>query len=417
MAVDQEKVRLSELIGPAFYEVHRAIRNNTYTHYWLNGGRGSLKSSFAGIEVIHGVMTYPGANAVCFRKVGETLAESVYEQLLWAIQMLGVERFWYCTTNPMRMIYKPTGQRILFRGLDKAKKSKSIKVSKGYFRYVWFEELDEFAGMEEIRTVLQSLLRSGDQFCVLYTYNPPKSQSNWVNAEALIQRDDRLVHSSTYLEAPAEWLGTQFILEAEHLKATHPEAYRNEYLGEITGTGAEVFTNLTNRRLSDDEIKCFDHVARGLDWGYASDPLHYTVNHYDAARRRLYIFGEIHQAGLTNRMAAERIRAENTANAAIVADSAEPKSIAEFNNEYRIRVVPSFKGPDSVRYGIKWLQDLDEIVIDAERCPNTWREFYHYELDRDANGNLKAAFPDRNNHSIDAVRYSRQDDIRRVRVT
>lgn len=404
------KVKLSELIAPSFYEVHNDIKHNRYTHYWLKGSRGSTKSSFASIEIILGIMKDKNANALALRKVKETLKDSVFEQLVWAIEKLNVADYWDIKHSPMEMTYIPTGQKILFRGADKPKKIKSTKVSKGYIKYIWYEEVDEFNGMEEIRTINQSLMRGGEQFVIFYTYNPPNSVRSWVNEEVLIERSDRKVHHSTYLTVPKAWLGEQFFIEAEHLKKVNEKAYRHEYLGEVTGTGGEIFANVTARKITDDEIKMFDRIRRGLDFGYASDPLHYSVCHYDKTRRRLYIFYEIHQAGLSNRKAAELIKRENTLNGWIVADSAEPKSIAELK-EYGLRVKGAKKGPDSVEYGIKFLQDLEEIIIDPERCPNTLREFLNYELEKDKDGNFKAEFPDKNNHSIDAIRYALEDDM------
>lgn len=408
-------VKLSNLIAPSFYEVHQALKQQKYTHYWLNGGRGSTKSSFVSIEIILGIMSDPKANCVAMRKVGVNLKDSVFEQLQWAISVLGVERYWNTKHSPLELTYTPTGGKILFRGADNPKKIKSTKFRQGYCKYIWYEEVDEFAGMEEIRTINQSLLRGGESFCVFYSYNPPKSQRNWVNKEILEKQNDKLVHHSTYLQVPKHWLGEQFFIEAEHLKSVNEDAYKHEYLGEVTGTGGEVFRNLTIRVISDEEIKSFDKIARGLDWGYATDPFHYTVNHYDKTRRRLYIFYEIQLVNLSNRKAAEMIKQENKSNALIVCDSAEPKSIAEVS-EYGLRVIGARKGPDSVEYGIKWLQDLEEIVIDPIRCPNTAKEFQGYELEKDNNGGFKAKFPDKNNHSIDAVRYSRESDMRNVRV-
>lgn len=159
----------------------------------------------------------------------------------------------------------------------------------------------------------------------------------------------------------------------------------------------------------------FDRIARGIDWGYASDPFTYTVNHYDRKRRRLYIFYEIYKVGLSNKKAYELIKQENKNNKIVVCDSAEPKSIAEMNS-YGLRVIGAKKGPDSVEYGIKWLQDLEEIVIDPVRCPNTTREFNGYELEKDKYGEFKADFPDKNNHTIDAVRYSRESDMRSIKI-
>lgn len=409
--VAMAKVKLSELISPSFYEMHKDIKNNRYTHYWLKGGRGSTKSSFVSIEIILGIMKDPNANAVVLRKVKETIKDSVFEQLIWAIEKLKVSEYWDIKHNPMELIYIPTGQKILFRGADKPRKIKSIKVSRGYVKFMWYEEVDEFNGIEEIRIINQSLMRGGKEFVVFYTYNPPNRNNAWVNEEILIERHDRKVHHSTYLTVPKEWLGEQFFIEAEHLKKVNERAYRHEYLGEVTGIGGEVFTNVTIRKITDDEISRFDRIKRGIDFGYAVDPFAYVVMHYDKTRRRLYIFYEIYKVGLSNRKAAELIKKENTNNGLIVADSAEPKSIAELK-EYGLRVKGAKKGPDSVDYGIKFLQDLEEIVIDSKRCPNAAREFLNYELEKDKDGNFKAGFPDKNNHIIDAVRYALEDDMR-----
>ena len=407
--------KLKDVIAPSFYGVHKAIQENRYTHYWLKGGRGSTKSSFISIEIILGMMKDKNANAVVLRKVGFNLKDSVFEQLKWAIDVLGVSSYWEFRLSPLEIRYSLTGQKIIFRGADNPKKIKSTKFSKGYCKYIWYEELDEFNGMEEVRTINQSLMRGGSPFCVFYSFNPPKSNRNWVNAESLVINENRLMHHSTFLTVPKEWLGEQFFIEAEHLKKTKPESYKHEYLGDIVGTGGEVFTNLSIREISDLEIESFDRIKRGLDWGYASDPLHYTVNHYDKTRRRLYIFYEIHAVNMSNRKIAELIKKENISNNVIVCDSAEPKSIAELN-DYGINVIGAKKGPDSVEYGIKWLQDLEEIIIDPNRCPATLMEFNSYELEIDKEGFFKAKFPDKNNHSIDAVRYSREFEMRNVKV-
>lgn len=413
MVVSPQKI--GSLIAPSFAEVYGDIKTEGHTHYWLKGGRGSTKSSFISIQMISGIMEDPNANGMALRKVGVNLKDSVFEQLQWAISALGVDHDWKERKSPLELEYLPTGQRIIFRGADEPKKIKSTKFRKGYCKYLWYEEVDEFSGMEEIRTINQSLMRGGDRFFVFYSFNPPKSQRSWVNHEMMETRPDKLVHHSTYLGVPPEWLGEQFIVEAEHLKKTKPEQYQHEYMGEVIGTGAEVFQNLTLRTISDEEIRRFDRIARGLDWGYASDPLHYTVNHYDKTRRRLYIFFEIHKVGLSNRKAAELIKKENKYNREITCDSAEPKSIAEMR-DYGLRVIGAKKGVDSVEYGIKWLQDLEEIIIDPQRCPHAAEEFNKYELEKDKYGEFKAGFPDKNNHSIDATRYSRENEMRKVRI-
>lgn len=209
---------------------------------------------------------------------------------------------------------------------------------------------------------------------------------------------------------PPKWLGEAFIAEAEHLRERQPERYRHEYLGEVTGTGTEVFTNLLSREITGAEIAEFDNIRRGVDWGYSNDPFHYACLHYDKTRRRIFIFDEIHQTRLSNTRAAAQVKARGRGE--ILADSAEPKSVDAFRDE-GIRIRGAKKGPDSIDFGVKWLsEELEEIVIDPLRCPNTWREFFEYALEVDANGNIRARYPDKNNHSIDAVRYALSEDMR-----
>ncbi len=403
---------LNNLIAPSFYLVHHDLKRGRHTHYWLKGGRGSTKSTFASVEIIIGMMKDADANAVAIRKVKDNLRDSVYSQLLWAIDTLGVAHLWQEKLSPMELVYLPTGQRILFRGADKPQKLKSTKVKKGYIKYIWYEEVAEFVGMAEIRSINQSLMRGGSAFVIFYTYNPPQSQRNWVNKEVLTERGDRLVHHSTYLDVLAGWLGEKFIIEAEHLKRTKLDAYEHEYLGEVTGTGGEVFTNITMRRISDEEIAAFDRIKRGIDFGYAADPFAYIVCNYDSKRKRLYIYDEIYTVGLSNAKAAAMINARTKYRQSIICDSAEPKSIAELRG-YGLKVRAAKKGPDSVEYGIKFLQSLEEIIIDNERCPNAAEEFYSYELEADGNDGFKDGYPDANNHTIDAARYALEDDMRR----
>jgi phage terminase large subunit len=408
---NENQVNLTSVIGPSFYDVHDDIQLGKHTHYDLDGGRGSLKSSFISVEIIIGMNKDVNANAIIYRKVGDTLRTSVYEQMIWAIDILKQNSLWRATVTPMEITYIPTGQKILFKGLDKAKKSKSMKLAKGYFKFGWFEEADEFDGMEEIRTVEQSIMRGGDKFCIFKSWNPPKSLNAWVNQEALIEREDKLKHHSTYLEAPRAWLGEAFIKEAKELKRTNPKAYEHEYLGVATGTGGKVFENVTIREITDDEIAVFDKIKQGLDFGFAADPLSYVKTHYDKVRKRLFIFGEIYQVGLSNTKLANSLKLMNPLNKVIVADSEEPRTINDLQ-EKGISITGAKKGPDSIDRGIHFLSiEIIEIVIDKRRCPNTAREFTSYELERDKNGNFKGSYPDKNNHSIDATRYALEDEM------
>lgn len=408
-------IKLTEVIAPSFYKAHRDIEEERHTHYFLAGGRGSGKSSFISIEIVLGMMKDENANAVAIRKVGTNIKDSVFEQLRWAIEFLGAENEWEEKTTPPRLTIKKTGQKIIFRGGDEPRKIKSIKFRKGYAKYIWYEEADEFGGSEELRIINQSLMRGGEKFIVFYSFNPPKGKKHWINILSAEERNDSIFYKSTYLNMPKEWLGEAFFKEAEYLKETHPKEYEHEYMGEAVGEGGEVFENVFIRKISDEEIEGFDKVSRGLDWGYAGDPLHYTVNHYDRKKRRLYIFYEIHKKGLINQRAGEMIAEENRQNGIVICDSAEPKSIAELCC-MGIKAIGAKKGQGSIEFGINWLRSLDEIIIDRQRCPETAREFLEYSLESDGDGGYRAYYPDKNNHSIDAVRYSRQFDIENVKV-
>ena len=409
-----QKISLKDIIAHPFWPIHNDLRKELHTHYWLKGGRGSTKSSFISIEIVSGMMKDAEkgimSNALILRRVKDTLAESVRDQIKWAIDVLGVSDYWHIPESKLTITYKPTGQVIRFKGCDNPKKVKSTKVSKGYIKYLWYEEVDEFEAYSKISTINQSILRGGPKFVVFYSFNPPESQRNWCNAQVLVPRDDTLVHHSTYLDVPKEWLGEQFIIEAEHMKKTKPEQYEHDYLGAVTGTGGEVFTNLDIREITDDEIAVFDRLKNGLDFGYAGDPLAYLKMNYDKTRRRLFIFGEVYGTRLSNEKAVNKIKKLNPLNKLITADSAEPRTINEFKL-LGVNISGAKKGPDSVENGIKWLQDLESIIIDPIRCPNAAREFNGYEREKDKEGNLKGEFPDKNNHSIDAARYGMESEI------
>ncbi len=413
------QVSLKDIIAPSFYGLHNDIKKEANTEYWLRGGRGSTKSSFASIEIIFGMMrdAEKGAftNAVALRKVKDTLHDSVFEQLAWAIEKLGVSHLWNIPQSKLELTYIPTGQKILFRGADKPKKIKSTKVKKGYIKYIWYEELDEFYGIEEIRTINQSLMRGGERFVVFYTYNPPKSSRSWVNHEAKLTKKNKRVHSSDYRSVPKEWLGSIFIADAEHLKKTNEMAYRHEYLGEEVGTGLEVFTNVTLRPIADEEINIFDRIKQGIDFGYAVDPVVFEKMHYDKTRKKLYLFHEYSGIQISNSKLFQNTKQH--ASILTIADSAEPKSISELKG-YGMRIKGAKKGPDSVEYGISFLsRNIEEIIIDPNRCPRAAKEFINYALETDRNGEVKSSYPDKDNHTIDAVRYAMEDDMKKKAIS
>lgn len=409
------EIKLSALIPPAFHSIARDIKASRHMEYWLKGGRGSGKSSFAAIMIILGMMRDKNANAAVLRKVRDTMRESVFEQLVWAAQRLGVSTLWQERVSPMSLTYLPTGQRIIFRGMDNTQKVKSAKLKSGYFKYVWFEELSEFSSYEEVRGALLTFVRGGDNFAVIMTYNPPMSVKSWVNCEVAIQKPTRLVHHSTYLDVlrhpnGASWLGEAFVTEASHRKKVAQKSFEHEYMGKATGTGGEVFANVELREVTDREIADFDPLHFGIDWGYAVDPFAFVAMHYDKKRRQLTIFDEIFAVGLSNREATARILPLYK-KSRIVADSAEPKSIDELCS-LGLSVRAARKGAGSVSFGIKWLAALESIVIDPARCPAAAREFTSYEYPSDGFGGFRARLPDKDNHCVDATRYALEGEMR-----
>ena len=403
------KIRLTELIAPSFYGLHRELKAELHDEVWCKGGRGSTKSTFISVQILLGLLKDSEANAVVTRRYQNELRDTVYGQFEWTIAKMGLGDYFKFQVAPMQIVYIPTGQKIVFKAADNPLKMKSINLGRGYIKYAWFEEVDQFAGMEEIRNILQSLFRGENKKrIVFFSYNPPKSGRSWVNQEAKIPKPGRRVHPPTYLDVPPEWLGERFLADAEHLKKTNETAYRHEYLGEEVGTGLEVFNNIELRIIAQDEIAAFDRIRQGLDFGYAVDPLCFERMHYDRKRRRIYLFTEISGLNLFNRQFWEKAQQYN--DVTTIADSAEPKSRAELR-AWGMKIKGAKKGPGSVEFGIKFLQDLEVIIIDPIRCPLAAREFINYSLETDRNGIVKSQFPDKDNHSIDATRYGLEDDM------
>ena len=407
-------------IAPRFNEIANdlLLDGGKYTHYLVKGGRSSCKSSFIALTIIlmmsaeneDGTPFLPGCHGVALRRYTTYLAGSVYNRLKWSITSLQQDDAWLKYKSPPALVHKKSGNKIIFIGGDEPHLLKSINPATGYFRFIWFEEFSEFACEEDIRIILQSLMRGGSKFTVFYSYNPPKSVQSWVNVYAMEmqKRKDFYIHHSTFRTVAREWIGEPALIEAAELKEKKPISYQHEYLGRETGSGGQVFDNLVERLIADEEISHFANIHTGLDFGYAIDPTCYLVMNYEKALKRLYIFGEFYKQAAKYEVIAEAINALHPRYGTVTADSAEPRSIAELQDR-GISILGAKKGPGSVEHGIKWLQELYEIIIDPARCPNTAREFRNYELKRDKHGNFRADFPAEDNHSIDATRYSCED--------
>ena len=423
-------IPMKDVIIPMYKDVLADIMNHSHTHYVFSGGRGSTKSTFISEVIPLLLLQHPDIHAVIFRKVGNTLKNSVFAQIIWGINKLGLDPLFKIPKSiASPIVLKQTGQQILFIGLDDPQKIKSIKLPFGYIGITWWEELDQYSGEKELRTVLQSTMRGGDKFWDFRSFNPPVSIMNWANQYALdsMSRDNTRVIQNTYLDVPEEWLGPAFIDEALDLKETNPRAYEHEYLGVPVGTGGNVFENVEPMYMTDEMISHFDRIYSGIDWGWYPDPFAFTKCHFDISRRNLYIFAEFRVNKTSNRDVFEYLyRSSNLysddfiensnytvkqrhlleVDEIVTADSAEPKSISDFRSYGGLGCRGAEKGPDSVNYSMKWLQSLNHIYIDPKRCPEALKEFANYEYERDKDDEIISGYPDANNHSIDSVRYA-----------
>lgn len=396
----------ADLIAPSFFNIYRDVKYNKHLEYLLYGGRGSTKSSYVSLQFVELIVNHPQIHGLVSRQVGNTLRSSVYDQIRWAINELGLEDKFKTTIAPLEIEYIKTGQKIYFRGGDDPVKIKSIKPPFGYIGILWLEELDQFHGPEAIRSIEQSTIRGGDTAWIFKSFNPPRTKANWANKYTQIPKQNQFQHFSNYKDVPIEWLGKPWLDEAEFLSEVNPLAYEHEYMGIANGTGGLVFENVKIRTITDDEIYNFNQILHGEDFGYYPDPAHYVQCAYNPATLTLYIFGEVRKWKLSNQaMYDEIVKYGYNNQDLLIQDSSEPKSVADYR-EYGANCRGAEKGPGSVDYSIKWLQGRAKIIIDDKRCPFTAQEFLDYELEQTKDGEFISAYPDKNNHSIDAVRYA-----------
>lgn len=409
-------VKLSSLIPSKFHDVWRASKSKDILNVVCSGGRGSGKSSNVAHIITQLLMRYP-VNAVGIRKIDNTLEQSIYEQMKWAISEQQVTHLFRFNKSPLRITYLPRGNYMVFRGAQYPERIKSLKDSRFPFAIAWVEELAEFRTEEEVTTITNSLLRGeldeGLQYKFFFTYNPPKRKQSWVNKKYGTQfvSGNTFVHHSTYLDNP--FIAKEFIKEAEETKKKNEMKYRWEYMGEAIGSGITPFNNLQFREITDEEAANFDNIRNGLDFGYATDPLAFVRWHYDKKHNGIYAIDEYYGQKISNRQAANWIKSRGYQSDRIGADSAEPKSIAELHGDFNLpNVYGVKKGPDSVEFGERWLDDLDFICIDPKRTPNIAREFESIDYQTDRDGNPKPRLEDKDNHTIDATRYAFADDMR-----
>lgn len=396
-------------IADCFHPVVRAMRTKKYREFVLCGGRGSTKSSCGTEMPFEIMMNNPQIHCLALRQVANTLRDSIYAQFQWSADKqaenpMFVRENWDFKLSPLEITYKPTGQKIYFRGADDPGKIKSIKVPFGHIGILIFEEYDQFIGPEPVRKIEQSAIRGGDDAWIIKMFNPPISLNNWANKYAAEPKESMFVHRSTYLDVPPEWLGKAFIEEAEHLKAVNNDAYRHEYLGEPIGLGTEIFKFLEIRDISDEEIEQQERIYQGQDWGWEPDPKAFIRLSYSHATETVMLIDELGGTCIRTKDMAQKIIDAGYDDYHISCGVDETEHINDFK-DMGLSAGKAIVTPGSVKRTHEWLQ-CRKIVIDPRRTPRAYKEFSEYEHDVDANGDVIDGYPDRNNHWIDAVRYA-----------
>jgi PBSX family phage terminase large subunit len=429
-----------ELWAPVYNKAFKDIMSDAHEHerWTFPGGRASCKSSFISLVVVLLIVIFPRYNAVIVRKYAKSMRYSVWEQIVWAIKALHLPiaraandagfKIPKSKTAALPIVYRRKNgaeQNILFVGLDDPEKGKSMKISSGYIAILWIEEKTE-VDPEDLHNIKISALRGGSRFYTFESYNPPSAVRHWCNAEARQHDPRRMILHTTYLDIPEdkrlEWLGEAILHDIEQTKKNNPRAYQNIYLGLATGTGRNIFENVQLKEITDEEIESWNgETWQGIDWGYFPDPYAYGSMHYDAPTHTLYVWDELYLYKHGNYEAFEATREHMESRGMSIfddrqtADSAEPKSVADFRR-WGGDTRGAIKGKGSRDAGFKWLQGLKAIVIDQRRAPHAADEFtlYEHEIDK-RTGEIMSGYPEgQPDHFLALTRYASEHAWRRA---
>lgn len=401
--------KLSDVVLPAYIEFWKTKK----TYVICKGSRGSGKSKHAALWHIFHMMKYPLANTLVVRKVERTLRDSCYSDLKWAINQLGVDEYWNCTTSPLEMTYIPTGQKILFRGLDDGYKITSISVPKGVLCWLWFEEFYEISKEDDFDILDESIrgsLPDGYWKRITCTFNP-WSERHFVKKRFFDNpADNVLAMTTTYLDNP--YLSETDAILFEQMKVRNPRRFRVAGLGEFGVADGLIFENWEEKEFDLEEVKRIQGIqtAFGMDFGYTNDPSTLFCGMVDLKGKQIFVFDEMYKKGMSNEAIFAEISNMGYVKERITADSAEPKSIARLRDLGMYRIRPARKGKDSIRNGIDFLQDFKIIV--HPRCVNFITEISNYTWDRDKFENTLNKPIDDFNHLMDAMRYAMEGMIR-----
>lgn len=397
-------VKLPDVVGKGY---------GTYWNYKgryrvVKGSRASKKSTTTAMNMIYRIMKYPASNGLVIRKTYRTLQDSCYAQLKWATRRLKVESFFDFKLSPLEIIYKPTGQKILFRGLDDPLKVTSVTVDVGYLCFLWLEEAYEIMSEDDFNMLDESIRGEvpKDLFKqITITFNP-WNERHWIKSRFFdVENEDILAITTNYM--CNEWLDKSDIRVFENMKINNPRRYQVAGLGNWGIVDGLIYENWEEKTFSLDDIRGLKTVA-GIDFGYTNDPTAFIISFLDKNNKILYIWDEMYKTGLSNKAIYEALVKMKYQKENITADSAEPKSIDELRS-YGLHVKGAKKGKDSILNGIQWIQDLKIII--HPRCTNFLIEISNYQWDKDKFGKTINRPIDDFNHLMDAMRYALEDEI------
>lgn len=369
----------------------------------VKGSRASKKSTTTAINLIYRIMKYPKSNALVVRKTYRTLQDSCYAQLRWAADRLGVKEYFDFKLSPLEIIYKPTGQKILFRGLDDPLKVTSVTVDVGYLCFLWIEEAYEIMSESDFDMLDESIRGEvpGELFKQITLTLNPWNERHWIKGR-FFDREDKETLAITTNYLCNEWLDESDRNVFERMKVNNPRRFQVAGLGNWGIAEGLVYENFIEKSFTLNDVRDFVTVA-GLDFGYTNDPTAFFIGFLDEKGKVLYVWDEIYKKGLSNRKIYEEINSLGYAKESITGDSAEPKSIDELY-DYGLRIKGAKKGRDSIMNGIQWIQDLKIII--HPRCTNFITEISNYTWDKDRFGKTLNVPVDDFNHLMDAMRYA-----------
>ena len=388
-----------------------------YATYWnykgryrvVKGGRGSKKSTTTALWIIYKMMQYPLANTLVIRRIFNTHKDSTYTQLKWASNVLGVSHLWKFSKSPLEATYIPTGQKILFRGLDDPMSITSITVEHGHLCWCWFEEAFQVMNEDDFNKVDMSIrgeLPKGYFKQITLSFNP-WSEKHWLKKRFFdIEDEDVLAITTNY--ACNEFLGEDDKKLFEKMKINNPRRYNIEGLGNWGIAEGLIYSNFEELDFDIEEIKKRKNIksAFGLDFGYTNDPTAFICLLVDLDNMEIFIFDEHYQKAMSNKMIVDMIKYKGYAKERIIGDSSEPKSIDDIKKQGIYRIKGARKGKDSILNGIQYIQDFKIYV--HPKCENTLIELSNYVWDtKDGNAINKPI--DDYNHLMDALRYSLED--------